>query len=58
LPPSRRHKCRFAVLERIAERFNQLALRHRDDGQRVPRSRLIVRWLLGRAAEVCGGGRL
>lgn len=45
-------------LLRLAVITQQLALRHRGDGQRVPRSRLIVRWLLSRASEVCGSARL
>ncbi|NHR05577.1 phosphotransferase family protein [Chromobacterium haemolyticum] len=45
-------------LLRLAVITQQLALRRRDEGQRVPRAKLIVRWLLDRAAEACGGGRL
>ncbi|MDR6504220.1 aminoglycoside phosphotransferase (APT) family kinase protein [Burkholderia ambifaria] len=45
-------------LLRLAVITQQLALRRRDEGQRVPRSRLLVRWLLDRASEACGSGRL
>ncbi|MBN3005211.1 phosphotransferase family protein [Chromobacterium alkanivorans] len=45
-------------LLRLAVITQQLALRRRDEGLRVPRAKLIVRWLLDRAAEACGGGRL
>ncbi|WDD90772.1 phosphotransferase family protein (plasmid) [Burkholderia sp. FERM BP-3421] len=45
-------------LLRLAVITQQLALRRRDEGQRVPRSALIVRWLLDRAAQACGSGRL
>ncbi|KVE37744.1 phosphotransferase family protein [Burkholderia sp. TSV86] len=45
-------------LLRLAVITQQLELRHRGNGQRVPRSRLIVRWLLSRASEVCGSARL
>jgi aminoglycoside phosphotransferase (APT) family kinase protein len=45
-------------LLRLAVITQQLALRRRDEGQRVPRAGLIVRWLLDRAAQACGSGRL
>lgn len=45
-------------LLRLAVITQQLALRQHSGGQRVPRSRLIVRVLLARAAETCGSGRL
>ncbi|KVE24468.1 phosphotransferase [Burkholderia singularis] len=45
-------------LLRLAVITQQLALRSHDDARHVPRSRLIVRWLLDRAAQACGSGRL